>query len=247
MMPILTRKNLIATALGFGALGSLTMGFATSAHAQITVFDPTNYSQTVLTAARTLQQVNNQIQSLQNEAQMLLRLDRNLTGIAFPQLQALLDKLDGIDRLMQQAQSVDFEVDQLEARLKALYPRSFDPGSTRDQRLQAARARYDASTDALRRTMTVQSGIVQQAREDAEALAEIAARSQGAEGALAVGQATNQLLALTAKQGMALQQMMAAQFRADALEKQRQLTESEASRATTRRFLGSGTAYTPRQ
>lgn len=246
-MRILTRKNLIATALGLGALGSLTMGFATSAHAQITVFDPSNYSQTVLTAARTLQQVNNQIQSLQNEAQMLLRLDRNLKGIAFPQLQALLDKLDGIDRLMQQAQSVDFEVDQLEARLKALYPRRFDPASTRDQRLQAARARYDASTDALRRTMTVQSNIVQQAREDAEALAGIASRSQGAEGALAVGQATNQLLALTAKQGMALQQMMAAQFRADALEKQRQLTESEASRAATRRFLGTGTAYTPRQ
>ncbi|WCM26280.1 P-type conjugative transfer protein TrbJ [Sphingomonas sp. QA11] len=246
-MRILTRKNLIATALGLGALGSLTMGFATSAHAQITVFDPTNYSQTVLTAARTLQQVNNQIQSLQNEAQMLLRLDRNLKGIAFPQLQALLDKLDGIDRLMKQAQSVDFEVDQLEARLKALYPRSFDPASTRDQRLQAARERYDASTDALRRTITVQSGIVQQAREDAEALAEIAARSQGAEGALAIGQATNQLLAFTAKQGMALQQMMAAQFRADALEKQRQLTESEASRAATRRFLGSGTAYTPQR
>lgn len=246
-MRILTRKNLITTALGLGAPGSLTMGFATSAHAQITVFDPSNYSQTVLTAARTLQQVNNQIQSLQNEAQMLLRLDRNLKGVAFPQLQALLDKLDGIDRLMQQAQSVDFEVDQLEARLKALYPRSFDPASTRDQRLHAARARYDASTDALRRTMTVQSGIVQQAREDAEALAEIAARSQGAEGALAVGQATNQLLALIAKQGMALQQMMAAQFRADALEKQRQLTESEASRAATRKFLGTGSAYTPRQ
>lgn len=246
-MRILTRKNLIATALGLGALGSLTMGFATSAQAQITVFDPSNYSQTVLTAARTLQQVNNQIQSLQNEAQMLLRLDRNLKGIAFPQLQALLDKLDGIDRLMKQAQSVDFEVDQLEARLRALYPRSFDPASTRDQRLQAAQARYDASADALRRTMTVQSGIVQQAREDAEALAEIAARSQGAEGALAVGQATNQLLALTAKQGMALQQMMAAQFRADALEKQRQLTDSEASRAATRKFLGTGTAYTPQR
>ncbi|MET0307810.1 MAG: P-type conjugative transfer protein TrbJ [Sphingomonas sp.] len=246
-MRILTRKYLIAMTLGLCAAGSLTMGFATSAHAQITVFDPSNYSQTVLTAARTLQQVNNQIQSLQNEAQMLLRLDRNLKGVAFPQLQALLDKLDGIDRLMKQAQSVDFEVDQLEARLRALYPRTFDPASTRDQRVQAARARYDASTDALHRTMAVQSGIVQQAREDAEALAEITARSQGAQGALAVGQATNQLLALTAKQAMALQQMMAAQFRADALEKQRQLTEAEASRAATRRFLGTGTAYTPQQ
>ena len=41
-MPILTRKNLIATALGLGAVDSLTMGFATSAHAQITVFKARN-------------------------------------------------------------------------------------------------------------------------------------------------------------------------------------------------------------
>ncbi|MEE3154480.1 MAG: DUF4141 domain-containing protein, partial [Pseudomonadota bacterium] len=35
------------------------------AHAQWTVFDPSNYAQNVLTAARTLQQINNQITSLQ--------------------------------------------------------------------------------------------------------------------------------------------------------------------------------------
>jgi len=93
----------------------------------------------------------------------------------------------------------------------------------------------------------VQAGVVENIRGDAEVLAEIVARSQGAEGSLQAQQATNQLLALTAKQGMALQQMMAAQFRADALEKQRQLTEAEASRAATRKFLGTGSAYTPRQ
>jgi hypothetical protein len=53
------------------------MGWSPSAaHAQITVFDPSNYSQNMLTAARTLQQINNQIQSLQNEAQMLLNQAR---------------------------------------------------------------------------------------------------------------------------------------------------------------------------
>jgi P-type conjugative transfer protein TrbJ len=43
-------------------------GSALPASAQMTVFDPSNYSQNLLTAARTLEQVNNQIQSLQNEA-----------------------------------------------------------------------------------------------------------------------------------------------------------------------------------
>lgn len=94
--------------------------------------------------------------------------------------------------------------------------------------------------------MTVQARIVADARDDAEALSAAVDRSQSAEGALAAAQATNQLLAITAKQQLALQQMMAAQFRADALEKQRQLTESEASRAATRKFLGGGNAY-PRQ
>jgi len=85
-MRIRSRKHLIASALGLGAAGSLVMGIAmtaTSAHAQLTVFDPTNYSQNILTAARTLQQVNNQIQSLQNEATMLLNQAKNLSRIDF--------------------------------------------------------------------------------------------------------------------------------------------------------------------
>ena len=39
------------------------------ATAQWIVFDPNNYVQNVLTAARELQQITNQITSLQNEAQ----------------------------------------------------------------------------------------------------------------------------------------------------------------------------------
>ncbi|OYW37446.1 MAG: hypothetical protein B7Z42_10045, partial [Brevundimonas sp. 12-68-7] len=38
------------------------------AQAQVTVWDPTNYTQNVLQAARSLEQVTNQITSLQNEA-----------------------------------------------------------------------------------------------------------------------------------------------------------------------------------
>lgn len=95
--------------------------------------------------------------------------------------------------------------------------------------------------------MTIQSQIVEDVREDASTLSAAIARSQGAEGTLAAQQATNQLLALTAKQQSQLQQMMAAQFRSDAIEKQRQLTQSEESRAATKRFLGNGRAYTPQQ
>ena len=56
-------------------------GGALPAWAQMHVFDPSNYSQNLLTAARTLEQVNNQILSLQNEAQMLINQARNLTSL----------------------------------------------------------------------------------------------------------------------------------------------------------------------
>src|SRR3546814_17506165 len=112
-MRIPFRKFLIASALGLGATGALVMGVtvpSTPARAQFTVFDPSNYSQNLLTAARTLQQVNNQIQSLQNEATMLINQAKNLSRIDFPQLQAITQNLQQIDRLMGQAQAIRFQV-----------------------------------------------------------------------------------------------------------------------------------------
>src|SRR3546814_11136588 len=70
----------------------------------MTVFDPSNYSQNLLTAARTLEQITNQVRSLQNEARMLTNQAKNLARIDFPELQELTTKLAAIDRLMGQAQ-----------------------------------------------------------------------------------------------------------------------------------------------
>src|SRR5580658_9154203 len=53
------------------------------ARAQYVVYDPTNFSQNVLTAARELQQVNNSIQSLENQAQMLINQARNLASMPY--------------------------------------------------------------------------------------------------------------------------------------------------------------------
>lgn len=248
-MPILARKHLIATALALGAAGSLAMASLTAspARAQITVFDPGNYSQNILTAARTLQQINNQIQSLQNEATMILNQSRNLSRIGFPELDRLRQALEDIDRLMGQAQGIDFRVDQLDERFRQLFPKDFDQALRRDQLVQAARGRLDNSMAAFRHTMTVQAQVVENVRTDMGELDAILARSQGAEGSLQAAQATNQLLALTAKQQFQLQQLMAAQFRSEAVEQARRVQESAAARATTRRFLGTGRAYTPQQ
>src|SRR3546814_10468412 len=105
--------------------------FRSPAHAQITVFDPSNYSQNLLTAARTLEQITNQVRSLQNEARMLTNQAKNLARIDFPELQELTTKLAAIDRLMGQAQGIDFRMNGLDAQIRRLFPEQVDRKSTR--------------------------------------------------------------------------------------------------------------------
>ena len=246
-MRVPSRKYWIAAILGLGAGGSLAMCVmmpAAPAKA-ITVFDPSNYAQNVLTAARALQQVNQQIQQLQNEAQMLTNMGRNLKTIDFPQLDALRQKLAAIDRLMGRAQAIDFRVDQLDQKFGSLYRQDFSSALRGDARIRDARARLDASIGAFRQTMAVQAQVVENIQADSQALGQIVARSQGAEGSLQATQATNQLLVLAAKQQFQLQHMMAAQFRSEAVEQARRATQASEARAATKKFLGSGSAYTP--
>nr|WP_047165976.1 P-type conjugative transfer protein TrbJ [Sphingomonas sp. Y57] len=245
----MNRRRLIIAALASAATATTVLAVVAvpdnPATAAMPVFDSGNYAQNILTAARTLQQVDQQIRQLQNEAEMLGNMGKNLSRIDFPQLEALKQKLAGIDRLMGQAQGLDFRVDQLDARFARLFPREFAAALRGDQRVLDARARLDASYDAFRQTMAVQNRVVENVRDDAETLAAIVERSQGAEGALQVGQATNQLLALTAKQQFQVQQLMAAQFRSDAIERARRATQATEARAATKKFLGSGSAYPP--
>ena len=51
-------------------------------------------------------------------------------------------------------------------------------------------------------------------------------------------------MALSAKQQLQIQQMMAAQYRAEAIERAREQQSLEAAREQTRRFIGSRDIYT---
>ena len=246
-MRIPTRKYLIATALGAGTIGSLVALIVPSApaYAQLTVFDPSNYSQNLLTAARTLQQVNNQIRSLQHQAQSLVNQAKNLTTIGFPEIRAITQTLQQIDQLMGQAQGIQFRVTGLDQEFRALFPQSFNQALTMNGQVVAARTRLDTEMAAYKQTMGVQAQVVENVQADAQTLNGIVSRSQGAEGALQAQQATNQLLALTAKQQFQIQSLMAAQYRAQAVEQARRAQAEIDARAMTTKFLGSGSAYTP--
>ncbi len=205
--------------------------------AQLTVFDPSNYAQNALAAARALQQINNQIQALQNQATMLERMARNLKQVGFPEVQKLNQSLLAIDRLMGQGQGISFKAGDLDAQFDRLFPGGGVGNLTSAQLAVDAKTRLDAATAAFRQTMAVQSQVVTAVQEDAPTLAALMARSQGAEGSLQAAQATNQLLALAAKQQFQIENMMAAQFRAQAVEQQRRAQSARDAREATQRFL----------
>jgi P-type conjugative transfer protein TrbJ len=241
------KKLKMALALAAGTALSIdgTFILPASPAAAIPVFDPTNYAQNVLQAARALEQINHQIASLQNEAAMLRNMGRNLERIDFPQVERVTSAMQRIDGLMDQAQGIDFRIDRLDERVRTMFPGAAQRVLTSDQRVAQARARLDAVSAGYRHAMDVQAQVVENVREDAGTLAELVASSQGAVGSLAVGQAANQLLALSIKQQMQLQNLMAAEFRGAALERARRVQSEEDGRAATRRFLGTGRAYTP--
>ena len=238
-----TSMRHIAIAVLLSAPLSL-VGPATPAAAQVTVFDPHNYSQNLLTAARTLQQVNNQIHSLQNQATMLINQAKNLAKIDFPEVQALRQTLHQIDQLMAQAQAIGFQVQHVDAEFKHLFP-TFDPTLTNVLHAADAHAQFDASMTAFNHTMDVQAQVVGNVQADADVLASLAAKNDGAVGGLQAQQATNQLLALAAKQQFQIQTLMAAQYRAETLDATRRAQAEGDARAAAIKFLGSGSAYTP--
>ena len=232
---------LVATSLAVGT-AIVTVGPA----AAFTVFDPWNYGQNVIQAARALEQINNQIQSLQNEATMLQDMAKHLQSLDYSSLGQITGALQRIDGLMNQADGIAFEVDATDTAFRQQFPEQYDAAVTTDQFVADARTRWRNSMSAYRQTMRIQAQVVENVRDDGATLSELVTASQGAVGSLQAQQATNQLLALSTKQQLQIQNLMAAQYRSEALDEARKAQAEEAARAATARFLGTGTAYTPR-
>ncbi len=209
------------------------------------VFDPHNYAQNVLTAARALQQINNQIQSLQNQATMITNMARNLSHLNISSLSAISSDLQQISNLMNQAQGINFQVSAADSLFQQHFAPSVGTSAAVPQIATSAHTRWQDAMDGFRQTMQIQSQIVQTVQSDDAKLQQLVTASQGAEGNLQVAQAANQLSSLAIKQQIQLQTLMAAQYRADALQQARKAADEDAAQAEWSRFIGTGNAYTP--
>jgi type IV secretion system protein TrbJ len=214
------------------------------ASAQLVVFDPNNYAQNVLTAARELQQVNNQITSLQNEARMLVNQARNLAALPYSSLQQLEQSIERTRRLLAEAQRIAYDIGQIDRAFSTTYgPAS---AAQSDQALiEGAQARWQNAVAGLQDAMRTQATVVGNLDTNRAQMSALVTASQRAAGALQASQAGNQLLALQAQQLADLAAAVAAQGRAQALEAGQRAAAQEQGREQLRRFLSKGREYQP--
>lgn len=203
------------------------------------VYDPANHTQNILQAVRALDEIGNQVQQLAHEIQMLDNMARDLERLPDSIASDILRRMQRIDELMREAEGIGYRVEDIERAYEEAYPENYGATPPRQAVLvEEAQARWRQSRTAYRESLEVAAEVVSTARADSENLDRLIGDSQSAAGNLQVLQAGNQIEALQTEQLMQIEAMLAAHYRAEALERARHLAEAERGRARTRTFLG---------
>ncbi|HEX4710627.1 conjugal transfer protein TrbJ [Phenylobacterium sp.] len=225
-----------------GALIALTLALAagcepTSAAAQQVVFDPQNYVENALHAAR-------QLQSLSNEALMLANQARQLAASPYSHLGETSQTLSDIGQLAQSLRGVASNVQQLEGQFDSFYPTAIHGLDPRQALLQN-QARTDtarATAEDLART-AAELDRLSQGRQ--QRLAGAISASQTAQGQTAAIQSSTQVLAVLAEDLASLRTGMLAQSRLMAEETARRAAERAASADARQQFWGRPVGIVP--
>jgi P-type conjugative transfer protein TrbJ len=224
----------------------LTVATATvPAHAQWIVYDPTNFSQNVLTAARELQQVNQNIQSLENQATMLINQAKNLASLPYSSLAQLEASIQRTEQLLMQAQNIAYSVTTIDQAFTQVYPQSYSGSTSSTQMLADAQTRWQNARAGYQDSMNVQAGVVQNLQNAQTQISALVSSSQSASGALQAAQSGNQIMGLAAQQLADLTGVIAAMARAQSLDNAGRLESEAQGRQQMQNFLNYGAGYQP--
>lgn len=213
------------------------------ANAQWIVYDPTNFSQNVLTAARELQQVNNEIQSLENQATMLINQAKNLASLPYSSVAQLEASITRTEQLLSQAQGIAYDVNTISQAFTQVYPQSYASTTSTTQLLADAQARWQNARAAYQDSMNVQAGVVQNLDNARTQINALISSSQSASGALQAAQSGNQIMGLATQQLADLTGVIAAMARAQSLDAATKLESKAEAQQQLNNFLNEGTGY----
>lgn len=200
------------------------------------VYDPSNYAQNVLTAARTLEQINNQIRQLQNQATSLINEARNLASLPTSVLAPLQAQIRQTQQLLGEAQRMAYNVQQIQTEFARQY-KSMDLTAPQRAMVEGAEGRWQNSVAAFEDALKVQAGAVANIEGTRSAVNDLVTASQSATGALQAAQAGNQLLAVQSQQLADLIASVTSLGRAQTLDAANSAAAKAQAREQLRRFL----------
>ena len=209
------------------AITALAIQISNSGAQGLAVFDPLNYQQNLLTAARALENIQNQVRQLQNQAQQLARMDLNLQPLNGSIGTNLKSTLGQLRARITEGDALALSVQATDGTYASLYPTTFSDTLNGTTSISNAKARWDQAYAGFRRAALIQGQIADANASDAGLLDQILNRSQGAVGNLQIAQAGNELSALNVKQSLQLQSLLAAQTRADTADRARSRRETD--------------------
>jgi len=234
----MTRNRLLAS------VAAVVIWFVpTPSSAQIAVFDPSNYSQNLMTAANTLRQIENQITALQNQTQMLLNQARQLASLPTSLVNDIDRTFTQTQNLLRQADRIAYDVQAIEQTFQRY--QNFSGSQSDRQLIDSARERWETSVSAFQHAMSVGATAVNNLPATQSQTGALVTASQSAVGVLQASQAGNQLLGVQARQLADLTALLAAQGRAQSIEQARRAPSEDQPREQPRRFLSNGRGYQP--
>jgi P-type conjugative transfer protein TrbJ len=211
-----------------GVVIGLTCVAPVPAQAQMAVIDVKAILQAEQQVSQGLTQIQRLEAQLANQAQMLQRLETNVT--------APLAQITGqAQSILQQAQGLGYGGQNIAKQFQQLYPTSMI-GASLAQTQGALASWRQTTSQTLQQAMTLQNQIVSAQPTTTSAVSSAVTASQGAAGQTSAIQATNQLLAAVSTQLTQLQSLLITEARAQQVALAQAQAAQAAGQADSQRF-----------
>jgi P-type conjugative transfer protein TrbJ len=208
------------------------------------VYDPSNYAQNVLQAARALQQINNQIAQLENQTQSLINQAKHLVSLPYSLVSTITGQIRRTEQLIGQAQRIAYSVSTIDKAFTTNYG-AINLNVSQQQMVAQAQQRWQNSVAGLQDAMRMQATVVGNIPTSRTTVTTLGASSQSATGALQAIQVNNQLLVQISQQLADLIALQAAHSRAQTLVAAANATDQNQGTGQLSTFLARGSGYQP--
>jgi P-type conjugative transfer protein TrbJ len=211
---------------------------------QTVVYDPSNYAQNLLQAARALQQINNQIAQLENQSQSLINQAKHLVSLPYSLVSTITGQIQRTEQLIAQAQRIAYSVSTIDKAFTTNYG-AINLSVSQQQMVAQAQQRWQTSVAGLQDAMRMQATVVGNIPTSRTTVTTLGASSQSASGALQAIQVNNQLLVQISQQLADLIALQAADSRAQTLVAAANATDQNQGTGQLSTFLTRGSGYQP--